>query len=337
MKFKVGLVGLGTVSSTHIRALQRLDNVEIVACSDIDSSKRPIEGARWYTSYQEMASAEKLDAVHICLPHYLHLDAVKAFAARGINILCEKPIAMTVSEIEQMKAIEKESKWIVGVCLQNRWNASFIELKKQLAAGDNRKVIGIKAIATWDRPAAYYEKAPWRGQMSKAGGGCMINQAIHTLDLMLQIGGRVQKINGSISKFSDIDMDVEDTASAKIDFSNGIRGLFFGSVCNAQNSSIELQVYCEKGTFTIKDYSLWYNPIEDETEKILLVRDEILPGEKVYYGASHVFLIHDFYEVLAGKSENYVSISDAGQVIQLIQGIRKSSTENKSVKWEEIL
>ncbi len=336
MKFSVGLVGLGTVSATHIRALQRLETVEIKACSDIDDSKLPLNDIHYYASYQDMAANEKLDAVHICLPHYLHLDAVRAFAANKINILCEKPVAMNIAEVRQMEKIEKESSNIIAVCMQNRWNASFKSLQNRLRKNEYGAILGIKAIATWDRDATYYQKAPWRGQMAKAGGGSLINQAIHTLDLMMQIGGDVKRINGSVSKFSDIEIDVEDTASAKIDFNNGIRGLFFCSNCNAKNSSIEIQVYCEKGTFTIKDYALWFNEINAETEKTLLIRDDLLHGDKVYYGASHVFLIRDFYEALSGKSDNYVRISDAGQVIQLIQGIKKSSAENKPVYWEEI-
>ena len=99
--------------------------------------------------------------------------------------------------------------------------------------------------------------------------------------------------------------------------------------------SIELQAVCEKGSFTIKDYGLWYGPKENENEKTLLIKDKRLPGEKTYYGSGHVDLIRRFYDMLEGKTDQYFSVKD-DKVSLLIEGIRKSSLESRIVEWKEL-
>lgn len=333
--YRVGIVGLGTVAATHIHALEQMPQVEIVACCDCNPNRR-LPGVEYYDDFQKMAQQAKLDAIHICLPHYLHLPAAEAFAAKGIPILCEKPVTTTVAQWEQLRQVEIRTKSRIAVCMQNRWNATFETLQQCIRQASSGPLIGIKAVASWSRRYSYYQQAPWRGSMADAGGGCMINQALHTLDLMLQIGGSVRSVKGQVCNLSDMPIEVEDTACAQITFTNGANGIFFGTVCNSRNASIELQVYCKNQTYTIKDYALWQNLPELEFQKELVVQDRMHSGNKAYYGASHVLLIEDFYRMLAGEGSRYVSVESAGQVIQLIQGIRTSSNQSKSILWEDI-
>lgn len=333
MPFRVGIVGLGVVSATHIGALKALDGVELVACCDTEPSKKP-EGVAFYTDFYEMAAKERLDAVHICLPHDLHLEAASAFAKKGVNVLCEKPVAATLEQWQAMRALEKEHGVTAAVCMQNRWNASFVALKSLLAKPECGPVRGIKVIAAWARPQSYYESAPWRASMARAGGGCMINQALHTLDQMLQIAGTPFSVKGQVANLSGYPIEVEDTACATVRFKNGAQGLFFGSVCNENNASIELEVRCEKKTFLIKDYALWSSE-EGSFERELVQRDLVQPGKKVYYGVSHRLLIEDFYKALEGEIRPYVTVESAGDVLKLIDAIRRSSDTNQTIEWEE--
>ena len=142
-------------------------------------------------------------------------------------------------------------------------------------------------------------------------------------------------MNGQVCNLALKEIEVEDTAVAHIDFENGVTGTFFGTVTYVKNSSIEVQAVCEKGSFTIKDYGLYYAPAENENEKTLLVRDRRLPGSKTYYGASHVELIRGFYETLAGHEDTCVSIQE-DKVISLIEAIRRSSLEGRTILWKEM-
>ncbi len=332
---RVGIVGMGTVSAVHRQALERLDGVELAACCDILPERIPAE-VRGYTDYRRMAEEEGLDAVHICLPHALHEPAAETFASQGTAVLCEKPVSITAASCARMSELEERCGVAVAVCLQNRWNSTFRTLLCRLEEEKPGRLLGLKAIAAWSRGEAYYAAAPWRGQMELAGGGCMLNQAVHTLDLMLQLGGEVEHVKGIVTNLSDYPIEVEDSAAARITFAEGVSGLFFGSVCNVDNSSIELQAVCERAIYTIKDYSLWRHIPGRETEKVLLARDQQAPDGKSYYGPGHFQLIEDFYRCLAGGEGRYVSVADGSRVIRLIQAIRTSSELGRSVKWEEI-
>lgn len=331
------IIGLGTVSRTHRKALALMDDVELVAVADVKPEKKEElpEGVHFYEDYKEMLDKEKPDAAHICLPHYLHLEAAAECAKRGINILCEKPSNMNGEQLRQMQKLEDQYHVKLAVCFQNRLNPTFVKLQEMIGSGEYGKLLGIKAVAIWSRDMNYYQASPWRASMAQAGGGCMINQAIHTLDQMQLLGGPIKNITGQISNLLHHEIEVEDTAVAHIEFENGVAGTFFGTVTYVKNSSIELQAVCEKGSFTIKDYGLWYGPKENENEKTLLIKDKRLPGEKTYYGSGHVDLIRRFYDMLEGKTDQYFSVKD-DKVILLIEGIRKSSLESRIVEWKEL-
>lgn len=335
-KYNVGIIGMGTVSATHVSALQGIPNVLIKAVCDIRPDVEIPLGATLYNDYHTMLQKEHLDSLHICLPHYLHLPVVRDCAKYKIPILCEKPIAMNKTEVDEMIAISEQSPYPLAVCLQNRWNATFVRLQELLASGDYGKITGIKGVALWSRAESYYTSAPWRGQMQYAGGGCLINQAVHTLDQMLTLGGDVESLSAVQTNLTGYAIDVEDSAMINITFKNGAKGFCIASNANVRNASIEIEVACENRIFTIKDFTLYESSLEDEFSKKEIVKDVILAGSKSYYGASHVLLINDFYKYLDNPAlGKFVNIANGGRVISLLDLVRKSSAEKRSVSWEE--
>ena len=145
--------------------------------------------------------------------------------------------------------------------------------------------------------------------MEYAGGGVLINQSLHTLDLMQLLGGEIEELKGSISNLLDYGIEVEDTASAHIQFKNGAKGLFFATNANFENSSVELQVVFEKAKFIIKDSIL--TRVNEEGKKERMVEDAKLPGSKFYYGASHAKTINQFYTCILQGTDDYVHAKDA--------------------------
>ena len=144
------------------------------------------------------------------------------------------------------------------MCIRDS-NNTVENLKEIINSDVYGKVIGIKGLVTWNRPKEYYTVKPWRGKMDLAGGGVMINQAVHTLDLMQLLGGKIESIKGNVDNFLDYDIEVEDTANAIINFENGAKGVFFATIANATNASVEIEVVLEKGMFSIKDSKLYRN------------------------------------------------------------------------------
>ncbi|WP_203247613.1 Gfo/Idh/MocA family protein [Sporosarcina beigongshangi] len=322
---KIAVIGLGDISNIHIPVIQENPNVELVAVCDIDESlKSTVPGVNFYSNYHTMLEHETLDCVHICLPHDLHYSATKACVEKGVHVFQEKPLARNAEEGMALVKLE-EAHQNVKICVsfQNRFNETVEKLQEMVSSGEYGKVIGIKGLVTWFRPKAYYDDKPWRGTMVRAGGGVMINQAIHTLDLMQLIGGEINTIRGSIDNLFDYGYDVEDTATANIQFKNGATGLFFATVTNATNSSVEFQVILEKGKLTIKDSILTKE--NEQGKKVEIIEDTKLPGSKFYYGASHAKLINHFYTCIENNTDNYIHVKDAQASMEMIDAIRKSS------------
>lgn len=330
---KIAVIGLGDISKIHIPVIQANECAELVAVCDLDESlKDNVVNVNFYSNYLEMIEKETLDCVHICLPHHLHYPATKACVEKGIHVFLEKPLARNAEEGLALVKLEEENKTIkIGVSFQNRVNETVEKLREIIDSGEYGNVIGIKGLVTWFRPKAYYDVKPWRGKMEYAGGGVMINQSIHTLDLMQLVGGEINTIRGSIDNLVDHGYEVEDTASASIRFANGATGLFFATNAYATNSSVEFQVVLEKGEFTIKDGILTY--ADGSGKKVELMEDKKLSGSKFYYGASHAKLINQFYTCIEKDSQDYIHVKDAQVSMEMIHAICRSSETKKEVKW----
>ncbi|TWD89674.1 putative dehydrogenase [Neobacillus bataviensis] len=332
---KIGVIGLGDISKIHIPAIQANPHAELAAVCDLDESLRnTVPDVNFYTDYQAMLKRESLDCVHVCLPHYLHYPVTKVCVENGVHVFQEKPLSLNTKEGLTLAKLEDMHQTKICVCFQNRCNESFELLQEIIASGQLGKMIGIKGLVTWYRPKEYYDVKPWRGKMELAGGGVMINQALHTIDLMQLLGGEIDSIRGSIDQLLDYGIEVEDTASAHIQFKNGAKGLFFATNANAENSSVELEVSFEKGKFIIKDSVL--TKINEEGKKEKLIEDSKMPGTKFYYGASHIKLINQFYTAIINNSQNYVKVKDALTSIKMIDAIRQSSEEKRIIKMEEL-
>jgi predicted dehydrogenase len=336
MVLKVAIIGLGDISKIHIKAIQANPNAKLTAVCDIDESlKNTVPDVHFYSDYQMMLEIEALDCVHICLPHYLHYPVTKACVEKGVHVLQEKPLALNSEEGLALARLEEDNMDVkICICFQNRFNETFEKLLEIVKSGEYGQVMGIKGLVTWFRPNDYYEAKPWRGKMKYAGGGVMMNQSIHTLDLMQLIGGEVKAIKGSTTNLLNYDIEVEDTASARIQFENGASGLFFATIANSGNSSIELQILFENGKFTIKDSIL--TRLNENGKKEEIIEDAKLPGEKFYYGASHVKLINHFYSSIIHNDSNYVHVRDALTSIQMIDAICQSSKLQNEIKMERL-
>jgi len=333
----VALIGLGDVSKIHVSTIRNNPDVSLVAVSDINEKmKTAVPEAKFYNDYTEMLDNERLDCVHICLPHHLHYEATKKCMDKGIHVYLEKPLAHTVDEGQAIVALEeKYPNTKICISLQNRLNDTFCALKDEVQSGQYGKILGVRGLVTWFRPESYYTSKLWRGKQELAGGGVLINQAIHTLDLMQVLGGDVKEIKGSVSNLHNYNLDVEDTAVANITFTNKAKGLLFATTTNAVDSSVELQVVCESAEFTIRNEVLYKTtPQEGEVQ---LAADVKLGDDKFYYGEGHSKLINHFYKCIVENRSDYIHAQDALMSLILIDSIIKSSAENKQINMQEMI
>jgi predicted dehydrogenase len=325
------VIGLGVIGKVHIEAIQSLKNAKLVAVCDIDGAKQPAvpQGVNFYADYREMLEREKPGVVHICLPHYLHYPVAKHCAEKGFNIFAEKPLALNAKEGGEYCKLEKQYHVKICLCLQNRLNATTESLHKLLRSGDYGKVTGIRGSVTWFRSKDYYEAGPWRGIMAQAGGGCMINQAIHTVDLMQYFAGSpVKSVRGTTGRMLDYGLEVEDTAAGHIVFANGAAALFMASVANYTDENVEINVACEKGEFLLRDKKLF--KAGKGGPELISAETEAFAGKAVY-GNSHIKLIERFYRFLETGEGGYIPPEEGLPSLKIIDAIQESGRTGETV------
>jgi UDP-N-acetyl-2-amino-2-deoxyglucuronate dehydrogenase len=232
-----------------------------------------------------------------------------------------------------MNRVAKETGKHLGICFQNRFNATTTRAKEILDSGELGKVLGIKAIVTWFRNKPYYTESDWRGKLRTEGGGTLINQAIHTLDLIQWLAGGINKLKANVdTRILEDTIEVEDTADATLIFNRGFHGVFFATNCFTTNSPIEIEFHCEKASLHFFDKQLYF--IKDG-ERQIIQSDMVENGKyKDYWGLGHAILIEKFYKgVIEDNKELYVTGEEGIEAIKVIQGIYKSS---ESRKWVTI-
>ena len=329
---KAAVIGLGTIAPIHLGAIARNAEIGLVGVCDIDESARAFapEGVPFYTDYKDMIAAVRPDCVHLCLPHKLHYPVAKAAVELGCDVFTEKPLAISPEEASKFVRLEAEHpERKICVCLQNRLNETTETLKAILDSGEYGQIVGARGIVPWFRDKAYYDARPWRGRWADAGSGTLMNQSIHTLDLLYYLCGPVKCLRSSVSQLLDYGIEVEDTVSARLDFESGAKGVFWATNANFANESVQIAVATEKAVFTIAD-SLLTRKDPDGTVTTLC-EDARLPGAKHYFGASHSKLINKFYRALETGGDDYIHVKDAEMSIRLIGAILRSGKENAPI------
>lgn len=313
------IVGYGAVAPVHANAIKNIDNACLYAVCDINNEHAEkcaeIYDCIIYNDFEEMLKDDNIDVVHICTPHYLHKDmAIKSLKA-GKNVVLEKPAAMSEKELGEIVDCADKSKNKLCVVLQNRKNNCVKELKNIIANKKTGELKGIIANLFWKRDEAYYAQDAWRGKWNTEGGGLLINQALHIMDLMLYFGGELDSVKSDIKHWQIKNIEVEDNAQAVLYFKNGAKGIFNATNCYVKDEPFYMEFLFENAHYRYADNRLY--EITQEKSSILAT-DEMVKVGKVYWGNGHAQMIKNFYNVLDGKEGEYTDIHDAKQVMNLL-------------------
>ncbi|MFH0766687.1 MAG: Gfo/Idh/MocA family oxidoreductase [Bacillota bacterium] len=337
-KLRVGIVGCGNIFSMHAISIKLNNILELVAVCD-NKKERAIDAANKYQAiayddYENMLEEANLDAIHICTPHYLHAPMTILAAKHHVHVLTEKPMAIHKSDAKEMIRVCAEQQVFLGVIFQNRYNKGAVFLKERLTSGKLGKIKGAKCQVTWDRSDAYYMQSDWKGTWDKEGGGVVIDQAIHTLDLMRWfIDSKIDYIDATIANRAHEKIDVEDTAEGMIKFKNGIIANFHVINYHIIDSPITIELYCEHGYVKYVD-GLTEILYEDGKSEIVGPNPEetVDYGKvKLYWGVSHVKQINDFYQDILNHSKPKIDGQEAFGTQEMINAIYESGKTGKKV------
>ncbi|MEI7667551.1 MAG: Gfo/Idh/MocA family oxidoreductase [Erysipelotrichaceae bacterium] len=343
MTLKYALIGCGRISPNHIAsALER--KLDIVAICDIVSSRmddtalqfKLLASVKKYTDYKEMIIKEKPDLVAICTESGKHGQIALDCLDLGCHLIIEKPITLSLEEVDMIILKAKQKKLVVSVCHQNRFNKSIMKIREAVEAKRFGKILHGAAHIRWRRDESYYTQASWRGTWEQDGGALM-NQCIHNIDLLRwMMGDEIEEVFGMTDNLNHDFIEAEDLGLALIKFSNGSYGLVEGST-NIYPRNLEETLYIFGSHGTIKAGGKSVNMIEewsfadklDNAEEIKAVYHEDPPN---VYGFGHSPLYQNVMDAIEQGKAPYVTALDGRNALELVLAIYKSSASGKPVK-----
>jgi predicted dehydrogenase len=346
-ELRVGVIGCGRIARNHVIALQRHTGVRVAAVMDIVAERA--EGlAREYGVPQVFDSLDEclrsgLDAVTICTPNGAHAEGVLAAARHGLHVLCEKPIALNLAEADRMVATTAAAGVRFGVLFQRRFWPSAVRLRTALDEGRLGPVVSGGVVARLRRDAAYYAE-PWRGRWATEGGGVLMTQAIHHIDLLQWFMGPARRVTGRFATLVHADViEVEDTAGAVVEFASGaLATIQVGStfdpglgaqvwVSDARGRTAGLIEFPEGTDST----DVWTVPGEERFTDVFGVRGAYdLPLDEVHARLVpyHAMQIEDFVDAVRSGREPAVTGQEAVKSLAIIQAIYESSRTGAAVE-----
>ena len=332
-KIRVGVIGCGRISVRHLSSVVALDNLELAAVCDIKEERAVWAsekyGGRPYTSYEEMIERENLDAVHLCLPHYLHSSVAIYAMERGLHVMTEKPMDVDLESAERATAVSRERGVYFGVISQCRYAPAARLVKKRVSDGSLGKIISARSTLTWTRPDSYYQSSDWKGTWDKEGGGVLIDQAIHSVDLVNWIvDSEVKKISCSMANRGHSILSVEDSAEGLIEYESGTRYGFWCMNNYGCDEPIEIRMLCEGGKvcFGYDAAEIIYN--DGRVERADSSDEPPARDGKDYWGNNHIKEIESFYNAISAKAPFELSGENALKTHKLIMKLYKIGKES---------
>jgi predicted dehydrogenase len=344
MSIGIGIVGCGMIANFHARAIADAKGAHLVgACSRSKSEYEPFaaqHGCRGFASLEEMLADESVQAVSICTPSGLHMDPAVAAARAGKHVIVEKPLEITTERCDQIIQACEEAGVRLTVTFQSRFHESSRLMKQAVDAGRFGKITMGDAYVKWYRSQAYYDSGEWRGTWKLDGGGALMNQAIHSVDLLLWLMGPVKKVSAMTSTLTHERIEVEDIAVATLEFQNGALGVIEATTTSYPGSLKRIEISGSEGSAVLEeeDIKSWEFANEDPADE--KVRAEMVGKTESGGGAADPSAInHDghtllFEEAVNAINENRPSILDGSEgrrSVELICAIYESAKTGKTV------
>src|SRR5699024_6014950 len=307
MTVRIGVIGCGDVSVVHFEAIRDIEGLELVGVADRDpealARAAAATGVPGFASTQELIDAVGPDAVHVTTPHDEHVGPSLTALEAGVHVLQEKPLAHTLEEgrrlVEALDASPAGGPE-VGICFQNRYNLASQRLHEMLGSG---------------------ELGAWRGTWANSGGGLLINQAIHTLDLVQWLLGGVERTDGHVAtrKYGDI-IEVEDTAELLLHHGGGITTSFYATLTAPRHRPVEIELDCENAYVTLRGGTDGGLTIRWADGRVDTVGERsVTSGGRSYWGVSHELLIRDFYARLDEPEPFWIGPGEAMASLEILK------------------
>lgn len=355
-KIKTAIIGCGKVGDFHARAYINIENSQFSAVCDHDMNRAKAFAEKYnvnaYSDIKEMITKEKIEVVSVCTPHPLHANPAITAADCGCNVLIEKPLASSLEDCDNIIAAGERNHVQIGTIVQRRFYRPAMRIRKAIDDGKiGKPVLGMVTMLGW-RDKNYYDSDPWRGTWKGEGGGVLVNQAPHQIDLLQWYMGEIDEMYGVWKNLNHPYIEVEDTAVAVIKFKNG--GIGNIVVSNSQNPALhgKVHIFGENGasvgvqtdggamfvagmsSITEAPYNdIWTVPGEENMLETWKKEDtEFFNSvDSMYY--YHQLQIDDFIKAVANGTKPLVDAVEGRKTVEIYTGIYKATETNSVIKF----
>jgi UDP-N-acetyl-2-amino-2-deoxyglucuronate dehydrogenase len=351
-RVRFAVVGAGAIGDVHARAIRSLPEVaelRLVVSTREATARRLAEaqGATgWSTDYQAVLADPEVDAVSICTPSGTHADLAVAALRAGKHVMVEKPIDISLEAADRIIAAERASGAKVAVVSQHRFDPSTERVVAAIQAGElGRLTSGVAATAWW-RGQSYYDSGRWRGTWAMDGGGAVMNQTIHTIDLLLAMLGVPTEVFAYSGRLAHERVEVEDTAVAVVRFAGGALGIIHGTTAAYPGLDASVRVFGTKGSAVISDDELVYfhhnpgpapelaMPLPMTETNQVTGAERLAAADGPRLGAAHVAQFADFVDAIGSGRPVRVGTKEARAVLAVVLSLYRSAASGTPVPIE---
>jgi UDP-N-acetyl-2-amino-2-deoxyglucuronate dehydrogenase len=333
---RIGLIGAGNISATHARAAAAIPDARVVSvyAPTLERARRLAaeHGAAAFDSLDRLFDAEPLDMVEIGTPSGLHGVHGAEAARRGVHVLVEKPIEITTARADMLIAEATSAGVMLGVVFQDRVKADVRALKALVEGGALGRLTLVRADVPWWRPREYYRDSRWRGTWELDGGGALMNQAIHTVDLIGWLCGPVTRVSGrTATRFHEI--EVEDTAAAVLEFASGAIGTLGATTCAYPGRPRRIEILGSEGSAILEGDRL-IAPAAGGTAAAEVPQNAASPV--VADVSAHRDVLADFIRAFRTGTSPCCSGREARRSVAVVEAIYQSSRTGAAVAVGDI-
>jgi predicted dehydrogenase len=358
----VAIVGSGIIGRNHAAAIGRHPGMRVTAVVDPivqagtelarqvadDTSTEP-------ANHPTLAAAlddDGFDLVAVCTPSGLHAEATELAVKAGKHVVIEKPLEVALPPARRLAAVAADAQargLVVSVMSQHRFDPASVAVADAIAAGRFGRIGSAVGSVAWWRSQAYYDSAGWRGTWALDGGGALMNQGVHTLDLMLWLLGRPVEVSAQTGRFAHTGIEVEDVAAATIRFASGAVGLLHATTAAYPGLAVRLQVHGSRGSAVIHDDQLEYfhaapNGDDDPRQPANQAADVVAAGQR--YGdpkpqdtfiAGHLRQYEDIAAAIEGQRPPMITVDDGLTALATVRAVYASATLGRPVAVADVV
>lgn len=335
---RFGIIGVGNIAPVHAIAIQGVPDSQLVAVATRNPQRggefTQKFGGEWHGDYRDVLKRDDVDVVTLCTPHNLHLPMTLEAASAGKHVLCEKPLARNIGECDQMIAACQQARVTLGVIFQFRFEPLALKLKALVESGKLGQMIWNSANTIWYRTDEYYASDPWRRTWDGGGGGVLINQAIHTIDLMVWLSGMPKRITAQTRTLRHA-IETEDSALAMLEYAEGRIGLVQATTAAYPGYPERLEIYGTKGGAVYhkgQGKLEWHlaDPKEDGLEEAEVSSGAARPMDITASG--HIAQFQDFAQSIREQRPPLVDGREGRKSIEVIEAIYRSAQKQTPVE-----